>query len=106
VSVSTEATHTDVTDVKDVKPQQPETKSMGRRSIWGNEPPRQVNYLAQRAHRGDLCPSTALVRDPAEVLPKAVYELGVSALNLVHMFGVKRCVVNSNTLFRTERNSV
>jgi hypothetical protein len=51
-------------------------------------------------------PSTALVRDPSEVLPKAVYELGVSALNLVHVFGVKRCVVNSNTLFRTERNSV
>jgi hypothetical protein len=103
VSVSTEATHTDVTDVE---PQQPETKSMGRRSIWGNKPPRQVNYLAQRAHRGDLCPSTALVRDPAEVLLKAVYELGVSALNLVHVFGVKRCVVNSNTLFPTERNSV
>jgi hypothetical protein len=38
-----------------------------------------------------MCPSTALVRDPAEVLPKAVYELGVSALNLVHVFGVKRC---------------
>jgi hypothetical protein len=53
-----------------------------------------------------VCPSTALVRDPAEVLPKAVYELGVSALNLVHVFGIKRCVVNSNTLFRTERNSV
>jgi hypothetical protein len=83
-----------------------------------------------------LCPSTALVRDPAEVLPKAVYELGVSALNLVHVFGVtrcvvksdtlyvfgvtrcvvksdtlyvfgvKRCVVKSDTLFRTERNSV
>jgi hypothetical protein len=97
--MSTEATHTDVTNVK---PQQPETKSMGRGSIWGNEPPRQVNYLAQRAHGGDLCPSTALVRDLAEVLPKAVNELGVSALNLIHVFGV----VNSNMLFRTERKSV
>jgi hypothetical protein len=33
-----------------------------------------------------VCPSTALVRDPAEVLAKVAYELGVSALNLVQVY--------------------
>jgi hypothetical protein len=47
-----------------------------------------------------MCPSTALVRDPAEVLPKAAYKLGVSALNVVNVFVFKGCVVSSNTLFR------
>jgi hypothetical protein len=46
-----------------------------------------------------FCPSTALVRDPAEVLPKVAYELGVPALNLVQVFLFKRCIFNSNTLF-------
>jgi hypothetical protein len=44
----------------------------------------------------NLCPSTALVRDPAEVLPKVAYELGVSALNVVQVFVLKRCILNSN----------
>jgi hypothetical protein len=47
-----------------------------------------------------LCPSTALVRDPAEVLPKVAYELGVSALNLVQVFVFKRCILNSKTFFQ------
>jgi hypothetical protein len=47
-----------------------------------------------------LCPSTALVRDPAEVLPKVAYELGVPALNLVQALVFKRCILNSNTLVR------
>jgi hypothetical protein len=46
-----------------------------------------------------FCPSTALVRDPAEVLPKVAYELGVPAFNLVQVFVLKRCILNSNTLF-------
>jgi hypothetical protein len=47
-----------------------------------------------------LCPSTALVRDPAEVFPKVAYELGVPTLNLVLVYVFKRCILNSNTLFR------
>jgi hypothetical protein len=47
-----------------------------------------------------LCPSTAVVQDPAEVLPKVAYELGVSALNLVQVILLKRCILNLNTLFR------
>jgi hypothetical protein len=47
-----------------------------------------------------MCLSTALVRDPAEVLPKVAYELGVSALNLLQLFVFKRCILNSNTLVR------
>jgi hypothetical protein len=45
-----------------------------------------------------MCPSTALVRDPAEVFPKATYELGVSALNPVQVFVFERCILNSNAL--------
>jgi hypothetical protein len=51
-----------------------------------------------------VCPSTALVRDPAEVLPKVAYELGVPALNPVQVFVFKRCILNSNTLFRPKSN--
>jgi hypothetical protein len=47
-----------------------------------------------------VCPSTAWVRDPAEVLPEVAYELGVSALNLVQVFVLKRCILNSKTFFR------
>jgi hypothetical protein len=45
-----------------------------------------------------MCPSTARVRDPAELLPKVAYELGVPALNLVLVFVFKRCILNSNTV--------
>jgi hypothetical protein len=51
-----------------------------------------------------VCPSTALVRDPAEVLPKVAYELGVPALNPVQVFLFKRCILNSNILFRPQSN--
>jgi hypothetical protein len=46
-------------------------------------------------------PSTALVRDPDEVLLKVAYELGVSAFNLlvVQVFVFKRYILNSNMLF-------
>jgi hypothetical protein len=50
--------------------------------------------------RKPIC-KCALVRDPAEVLPKVAYELGVSALNLVQVFVFKRCILHSNTLVRS-----
>jgi hypothetical protein len=46
-----------------------------------------------------MCPSS-LSSNPAEVLPKVAYDMGVSALNLVQVFVFKRCILNSNTLFR------
>jgi hypothetical protein len=56
--------------------------------------------------RDAVCPFTALVRDPAEVLPKAAYEPSVSALNTVQVFVFERCILNSNTLFRPWHNSI